>query len=579
MTELAWPVPRRGPALWHAVKVALHVLRRGLLNLRPNAPRRWQSSDALRDAPVLAEQRSPLWTDGRAEEFLLVAGKVQNLRVAARAFDGVVVPAGRVLSFWRQLGRPSRWRGFVEGREVLGGCMVPTIGGGLCQLSNALESCARQAGIEWVERHAHSARAQDTALADDDATVAWNYVDLRLRVPSDSRFEVSLSDSELIVRLRGQRLAPDVRRVVAVVAEVRPVARGCMTCHETSCLRHRARDAALVGRRAVPVDAVPPELLGALDQAADVDWFMPWVRPARRAAAGRAPPGARVFRARLASWLRMLQGRQLRGEGGARQAAVLQGAERLARAHARRLRPEHTELMLTQELLVPLWRSGALGGRRFDVFMNALPARELQARLDVALRLQPGAASLGDFRAERVFADDEMRALAAARSRVTAHEDVARVLEAAGLAVRRVPWASGSAPARWSRPSGPPVIVFPASALPRKGALEMADAARVGGWRVLVLGTPASDSSIWHGVAVAYASYGSDWLRQGHVAALPAHVEHRPRALLLALSAGMPVVATPACGLPAQTGLIEVPAGDATALHRAIEQALRQSSP
>lgn len=583
MNAAAWQPPRRGPALWHALKVALHVLRRGLWNLHPAAPRRWPAAHTLADAPLLAEHRSPLWTDGRAEEFLLVAGKVQNLRVAARAFDGVLVPAGQVFSFWRQLGRPTRRRGFVEGREVLGGCVVPTIGGGLCQLSNALAACARRAGIAWTERHAHSARVQDTVLADDDATVAWNYVDLRLRAAFDCRFEVTLTDRELQVRLRGLRAqqapATPVARVMALATAPRPLARGCLTCDETSCFRHRPQAAGVEGRRAVLADAVPPELHTVLERPAEADWFLPWVRPARRAAAGSAPPGAAVVQARLASWLRTWHARRARGEGGARQAAVLRGADGLARAFARRLRPEHADIVLTLELLVPLWRGGALAGRRFEVFLPALPARELQRRLDAAARLRPDAASLADFRVEPSFAQDEQRALAAARRCVTAHEDVARVLEAEGLPVHRVPWAAASPGVRWRPPPGPPCIVFPASALARKGALELAEAARAGGWRVRVLGTPASDPALWRGVAVEHAGYASDWIEKGHVVVLPAWVEHRPRALLRALAAGMPVLATRACGLPARPGLTEVEPGDAPALQRAIEQALRQSPP
>ena len=117
-----------------------------------------------------------------ASEFTLVAGKVQNLRIAARAFDGIVVPQDGVLSFWKQLGRPGRGRGFVEGREIREGCVVPTLAGGLCQLSNALVRCADAAGLEIVERWGHTARplAEASAPGALDATVFWNYLDLRI---------------------------------------------------------------------------------------------------------------------------------------------------------------------------------------------------------------------------------------------------------------------------------------------------------------------------------------------------------------------------------------------------------------
>jgi vancomycin resistance protein YoaR len=181
----AWQPPRRIDAIDFWLRSRLlataHALRE---TLRPSA-RRWQGGGhALADAPVLAQYRTPLWSDGRADEFPLVAGKVQNLRVARRAFDAIEVPAGELLSFWRQLGRPGAWRGFVQGRELRGGCVVPTLAGGICQLSNALATVAARAGLELVERHGHTARIEQAADADDDAidaTVFWNYVDLKVR--------------------------------------------------------------------------------------------------------------------------------------------------------------------------------------------------------------------------------------------------------------------------------------------------------------------------------------------------------------------------------------------------------------
>ncbi|MBS80623.1 MAG: vanw family protein, partial [Variovorax sp.] len=117
----AWQPPRRIDAIDFWLRSRLLAIAHGLRETwRPSA-RRWPMADALADAPVLARFSSPLWTDGRDDEFALVAGKVQNLRVARAAFDAIEVPAGELLSFWRQLGRPSAWRGFVQGRELRGG--------------------------------------------------------------------------------------------------------------------------------------------------------------------------------------------------------------------------------------------------------------------------------------------------------------------------------------------------------------------------------------------------------------------------------------------------------------------------
>jgi len=162
-----WTMPTRLGAAWLRLRVWRLVALRAWRDLRAARVERHRAGDALADAGVVAERRSALWRDGREDEFRLVAGKVENLRVARRAFDGVVVPAGAVFSFWRQLGRPTRGRGFVEGREIRAGCVVPVIAGGLCQLSNALAACALECGMTLVERHAHTARIERDAVAPD----------------------------------------------------------------------------------------------------------------------------------------------------------------------------------------------------------------------------------------------------------------------------------------------------------------------------------------------------------------------------------------------------------------------------
>jgi glycosyltransferase involved in cell wall biosynthesis len=63
----------------------------------------------------------------------------------------------------------------------------------------------------------------------------------------------------------------------------------------------------------------------------------------------------------------------------------------------------------------------------------------------------------------------------------------------------------------------------------------------------------------------------SAWLDGVVAVAQPALVEHEPRRLLQALASGVPVVATPACGLDGFEGLALVEPGDAEALVRTLE--------
>src|SRR3984893_2592582 len=170
-------------------KTAIYQLQRGIRDLAAG-PQFLSKSNDHRFSITIGASQTPLWSEEGPEERAYQLGKVQNLRRATAALDGVIVPAGAVFSFWEQIGRASRRRGFVTGRMLQQGCLVPAAGGGLCQLSNALYDAALQAGCEIVERHAHSRIVVGSAAgAGRDATVAWNYVDLRFRALKSLRIE------------------------------------------------------------------------------------------------------------------------------------------------------------------------------------------------------------------------------------------------------------------------------------------------------------------------------------------------------------------------------------------------------
>ena len=93
----------------------------------------------------------------------------------------------------------------------------------------------------------------------------------------------------------------------------------------------------------------------------------------------------------------------------------------------------------------------------------------------------------------------------------------------------------------------------------------------------MLLGSELEGPGFWDGVRVHRPAADTGphaWL--DHVAAVvqPAHVEERPRYLLAALAAGVPVIATAACGLAPQPGLTIVPRDNPDALAAAIRSEL-----
>lgn len=117
-----------------------------------------------------------------------------------------------------------------------------------------------------------------------------------------------------------------------------------------------------------------------------------------------------------------------------------------------------------------------------------------------------------------------------------------------------------------------PTIVFPASTVGRKGCYELRDAIRELDAKLITLGPFIESASFWDGFDVERGS--PDWLARADLVVLPAFVEHKPRRLLAAAAAGIPVIASPECGVSNVNGVTVVGSGDAEALVVAIGQQL-----
>lgn len=190
-------------------------------------PRRWRvpepASAAAFPHAIYHHERTLTRADAGADP-VLEAGKRVNLALAAPHFDGLVLAPGQVLSFWRVLGRATEAHGFRHGTEVREGCIVPTIGGGLCALSNALFRMACELGWDIVERHGHT---REAAPSEDrvwglDATVFWPHVDLRIGprdAPGHGPVRLGMTVTGDVLRIRVDAAAPARARVVLESAD------------------------------------------------------------------------------------------------------------------------------------------------------------------------------------------------------------------------------------------------------------------------------------------------------------------------------------------------------------------------
>ena len=117
----------------------------------------------------------------------LFANKLTNIRQGARCVNRALIRPGQTWSFWQYVRRPTEGNGYEAGRSLVDGRLTRQVGGGLCQLSSLIYHLGLLAGLNIVERHAHSfdiyqEHERFTPLG-SDATVVWGFKDLRMENP------------------------------------------------------------------------------------------------------------------------------------------------------------------------------------------------------------------------------------------------------------------------------------------------------------------------------------------------------------------------------------------------------------
>lgn len=134
--------------------------------------------------------------------------KKNNLLIAIKSIESVQINPNEIFSFWRNVGKPSKKKGFVESRSLVNGKLEKSLGGGLCQLSGLIYYISLYAELDILERHSHSIdiytnETRFTPLG-SDATVAYGYKDLKIRnnLKSPIKFNFSMDTNYITIELK-----------------------------------------------------------------------------------------------------------------------------------------------------------------------------------------------------------------------------------------------------------------------------------------------------------------------------------------------------------------------------------------
>lgn len=152
--------------------------------------------------------RTPLYRKLRNVDMWLQYNKVENLKIALKRVDGVLIRPGETFSYWKTIGKPSKFKGYKKGMNLYYGKFRAETGGGLCQLSNLIFWMTLHTPLTVTERHRHSfdvfPDANRTQPFGSGATCVYNYRDLQITNNTVETYQLN-------IRIEGDHLVGEIR--------------------------------------------------------------------------------------------------------------------------------------------------------------------------------------------------------------------------------------------------------------------------------------------------------------------------------------------------------------------------------
>ena len=176
-----------------------------------------------KEIPLPVEPKPAAISSGDAEEGLQLIVSYQtslegsssarraNIRTALNNFNAFEVKVGEAVSFNEVVGARTALRGYKEATVYYGATITEGVGGGICQASSTLYAAVLQAGMDIIERHAHTMvvayckASMDAAVSEDaqDDFVFVNNTDYNIYIYTD------VTRDYAIVNIYGRK--PDYR--------------------------------------------------------------------------------------------------------------------------------------------------------------------------------------------------------------------------------------------------------------------------------------------------------------------------------------------------------------------------------
>ena len=161
------------------------------------------------DLSDITDELGSFWTDAGGGE------RWTNLKTGVGKLNGTILMPGEELSVYEATAPYDEEHGYAEGTAYENGEIVPSWGGGICQVSTTLYNAVIYAELEVVERHPHSMTV-DYVKPSRDAAIAGGSLDFRFKNSYDTPiyiFGEIDSDNRLRIAIYGKDTRPANRTV------------------------------------------------------------------------------------------------------------------------------------------------------------------------------------------------------------------------------------------------------------------------------------------------------------------------------------------------------------------------------
>lgn len=145
----------------------------------------------------VTKTKSLLLNDKSGFDMKYQENKVYNLKLASRTIDKVLIRPGEVFSFWQLVRRVDKYVAYKDGLVLVNGKIVPSYGGGLCQISNMLFWMFIHSPLTIVERHGHRVESFPSTDSSQpigvDATISEGWLDIKMKNETNNNYQITIS--------------------------------------------------------------------------------------------------------------------------------------------------------------------------------------------------------------------------------------------------------------------------------------------------------------------------------------------------------------------------------------------------